>query len=148
MVNPSGKSRLSSLNEVIMEPRVCWLDFGWQNLYTTNPHDVDDWLREAGFQPTPKALGCDTWVSKDFPNVFLEVLNVDSYPPEQPSQMEELTSVSLDEDRRRVCLPHQMDPFFRCMVYSVNDGKADHLAEAASLLRKPFDQKPVYCLWE
>lgn len=83
--------------------------------------------------------GLQVWGANDFPDVLLEVLNVDSYPQEPVSKMPGLTAKQIDEDRRRTCVPLGMDPYYRCMLYAPDRTRPtevlfDQLSKARSRL--------------
>jgi hypothetical protein len=117
---------------------VCWLDF-WGG----SPGGLDDVLHDAGFHQLESTGGLRVWSSIDFPDVLLEVLNVDSYPQEPVSKVPGLTATMIDEDRRRTCVVLGMDPYYRCMLYAPDrtrqpEALFDQLSEARSRLYSRF----------
>jgi hypothetical protein len=117
---------------------VCWLDF-WGG----SPSELDGLLREAGFRQLEVTGGLQVWGAVDFPDVLLEVLNVDSYPQEPVSKLPGLTAKQVDEDRRRTCVPLGMDPYYRCMLYAPGrtrpaEALFDQLSRARSRLYSCF----------
>lgn len=117
---------------------VCWLDF-WGG----SPAGLDDLLHDAGFRRLEQTAGLQVWRATDFPDVLLEVLNVDSYPQDPVSKVPGLTAEQIDEDRRRTCVPLGMDPYYRCMLYAPDRTRPaevifDQLSDARSRLYSRF----------
>jgi tetratricopeptide (TPR) repeat protein len=117
---------------------ICWLDF-WGG----SPSGLEDLLRDAGFSIAELTNGLQVWSAPDFPDILLEILNVDSYPQEPVSKVPGVTAEQIDEDRRRTCVPLCMDPYYQCMLYAPDQTRPaeilfDQLSEARSRLYSRF----------
>ncbi|MDJ0763521.1 MAG: hypothetical protein QNJ97_11085 [Myxococcota bacterium] len=75
-------------------------------------------LTDAGFDRIEQHAGLQVWRAGEFPDVLLEVLNVDAYPTEPISKIAGFTAKQIDQERRQTCVSLGMDPYYRCMLYA------------------------------
>ena len=119
---------------------VCWLDFG-----SSDPELLPQLVEEIGFRLVGNEGDLQVWQSEQFSALTLEILRVDSVPKEPTSRLQGITATMVDEDRRKLCVPRQMDPYYRIAVYSVSSLRgADSDQESSlfavkSLLTSRFD---------
>src|SRR6266498_1094876 len=99
------------MDEMANNTKVCWLDFGGDR------EVVAETLVKAGFRMVASEGDLQTWKAEPFPQVILELLNVDSLPSEPASKTQEVTASQVDAERREWCVPRQMDPSYRLAIH-------------------------------
>lgn len=119
---------------------ICWLDSG-----SSDPELLPQLLEEIGFRLVGSEGDLQVWQSEQFSAITLEVLKVDSVPKDPASRLQGITATMVDEDRRKWCVPRQMDPYYRIAVYSVsslrgaNSNQGSSLFAVKSLLTSRFN---------
>jgi len=104
-----------------------------------------DGVDASEYAAAERSAGLQVWRSVDWPEIVLEVLNVDSFPQEPVSKLKEWSAKQIDKERRETCVPVGMDPYFRCMLYAAGlparpaDAVFQQLAGARRRLESQFN---------
>jgi hypothetical protein len=98
---------------------VCWIDFR-----NEGPTQFITRLSNEGFCCTKVTEYLDVWKNQEMPGTIIELLNLDQRIEEPVSTIATESLDLIHRDRLRLCVPRHLDPFFRCLIYSVENSES------------------------
>jgi len=122
----------------------CWLDFE-----ESEPHQFISSIIDMGFTLVEKDNDLQIWQKNDIPSIFFELLKVDSTPIEPVSKFVITNSEKIDLERRSICVPKGLDPYYRLLIIRNNETDVLGLYENyIQLLNEVFNKLNIRYSWQ